>query len=58
MDTTLASLAGFYEKKVDRAIDSLITMIEPVLTVLVGLVVLFIALSVITPLYTILKSMR
>jgi type IV pilus assembly protein PilC len=58
MDTTLASLADFYEKKVDRAIDSLITMIEPVLTVLVGLIVLFIALSVITPLYTILKSMR
>jgi type II secretory pathway component PulF len=58
MDTTLATLADFYEKKIDRNVDTLITMIEPALTVMVGLVVLFIALSVITPLYTILQSMR
>lgn len=58
MDTTLATLADFYEKKVDRSIDMLIAMIEPILTVLVGLVVIFIALSVITPLYSILRSMR
>jgi type IV pilus assembly protein PilC len=58
MDTTLTTLADFYEKKVDRNIDIMITMIEPALTVLVGLVVIFIALSVITPLYSILRSMR
>ncbi len=58
MDTTLATLADFYEKKVDRNVDVLITMIEPALTVMVGLVVIFIALSVITPLYSILRSMR
>ena len=33
MDTTLATLADFYEKKVDRKIDTLISMIEPILTV-------------------------
>jgi type IV pilus assembly protein PilC len=58
MDNALATLADFYEKKIDRNIDFLISMIEPALTVLVGLAVLFIALSVITPLYTILRSMR
>ncbi len=58
MDSTLATLADFYEKKVDRSVDMLITMIEPALTVVVGVVVLFIALSVITPLYTILRSMH
>jgi type IV pilus assembly protein PilC len=58
MDKTLEMLANFYEKKVDRNIDTLISMIEPALTVLVGLVVVFIALSVITPLYSILKSMH
>jgi type IV pilus assembly protein PilC len=58
MDNTMATLADFYEKKIDRNIDFLISMIEPALTVVVGLVVLFIALSVITPLYTILRSMR
>jgi len=58
MDTTLLTLADFYEKKVSRRIDVLISMIEPVLTVIVGLVVIFIALSMITPIYSILRSMR
>jgi len=56
MDTTLATLADFYENKADRKIDTLISMIEPALTVAIGGVVVFIALSVITPMYTILKS--
>jgi type II secretory pathway component PulF len=56
MDTTLGTLAEFYEREVDRKIDSLISMIEPLLTLLIGGVVIFIALSMITPLYSILKS--
>jgi len=58
MDSTLATLADFYEKKVNRKIDMLISMMEPILTVIVGLVVIFIALSMITPLYSILRSMH
>jgi type II secretory pathway component PulF len=58
MDTTLTTLADFYERKVDRRIDLLISMIEPVLTVIIGIVVIFIALSMITPLYSILRSMH
>ena len=58
MDTTLATLAGFYEKRVSRRIDTLIGMIEPALTLIIGLVVIFIALSMITPLYSILQTMR
>jgi type IV pilus assembly protein PilC len=58
LDSTLATLADFYEKKVSRRIDILISMIEPVLTVIVGLVVIFIALSMITPIYSILRSMH
>ncbi len=56
MDTTLGTLADFYEREVDRKIDSLISMIEPILTLLIGGVVIFIALSMITPMYSILKS--
>jgi type IV pilus assembly protein PilC len=56
MDTSLATLAVFYENKADRKMDTLISMIEPALTVIIGLVVIFIALSVITPMYSILKS--
>ena len=58
MDTTLGTLADFYEQEVDRKIDSLISMIEPVLTLAIGGLVIFIALSMITPLYSILKSMH
>lgn len=58
MDDTLATLADFYEKKIDRSIDNLISMIEPTLTLIVGAVVIFIALSMITPLYSILRSMH
>jgi type IV pilus assembly protein PilC len=58
MDTTLGTLADFYEQEVDRKIDSLISMIEPALTLAIGGLVIFIALSMITPLYSIIKSMR
>ncbi len=58
LDSTLVTVADFYEKKVSRRIDSLVAMIEPVLTVIVGLVVIFIALSMITPLYSVLRSMH
>jgi type IV pilus assembly protein PilC len=58
MDTTLATLANFYERRVDRKIATLIAMIEPALTIIVGLVVIFIALSMITPLYSILRTMH
>jgi type IV pilus assembly protein PilC len=58
MDSTLTTLADLYEKKVDRRIDILISMIEPLLTVIIGVVVIFIALSMITPLYSILRSMN
>lgn len=56
MDSTLETLADFYEKKVDRKIDTLIAMIEPVLTLIVGGIVVFLALSMITPMYSILRS--
>ena len=58
IDSTLATLANFYEQRVARRIDTLTSMIEPSLTVAIGLVVLFIALSMITPLYSILRSMH
>lgn len=58
MDSTFATLTDFYEQKVDRRIDTLISMIEPVMTLVIGVVVVFITLSMITPLYSILNSMH
>jgi type IV pilus assembly protein PilC len=58
IDTTLATLAEFYERRVDRRIEALTSMIEPALTLIIGAVVVFLALSMITPLYSILRSMH
>ena len=58
LDSALTTIGDFYERRVDQRISTLITMIEPALTVVIGLVVVFIALSMITPLYSILKSMH
>ena len=57
LDSTLATIADFYEQKVDRRVSTLISMLEPILTVVIGLVVALIVLSIITPLYSILRSM-
>ncbi len=57
LDTTLSTMADFYEREVEQRIHALISMIEPSLTIVVGLVVAFIAISMITPLYSMLKSM-
>lgn len=58
MDNTLATLADYYEKRVDQRVGILTTMLEPLVTVFVGLVVIFIALSMITPLYSVLRTMQ
>ncbi len=58
IDSTLATLADFYEQRVDQKVDTLVSMIEPLLTMVIGLVVVFIALSMITPLYSILGSIE
>jgi type IV pilus assembly protein PilC len=57
MDSTLATLGDYYEERVEQRINTLVSMIEPALTIVIGLVVAFIALSLITPLYSILRSL-
>jgi type IV pilus assembly protein PilC len=57
MDSTLSTLANYYEERVEQKINTLVSMIEPALTIVIGLVVAFIALSLITPLYSILRSL-
>jgi type IV pilus assembly protein PilC len=57
LDSTLASMADLYEQRVEQKIQTLTAMIEPVLITIVGLVVAFIAVSMITPLYSILQTL-
>ncbi|MDD4333097.1 MAG: type II secretion system F family protein [Patescibacteria group bacterium] len=53
LEETLLYLADFYEMEVDNATKSLATAIEPLLLMFIGAVVLFLALSIITPIYSI-----
>lgn len=52
-EETLFYLADYYEQEVDNATRTLSTAIEPILLLSIGLVVGFLALSIITPIYDI-----
>ena len=58
LDTTLATMADLYEQRAEQRVQALISMIEPALIVVVGLVVAFMAVSIITPLYSILRTIH
>ena len=54
LDSHLENLARFYEEEVDRGLKTITTLIEPALIIFVGLIVAFVAISVILPMYTLL----
>jgi len=51
LSETLDYLADFYETEVDNVTKNLSTMLEPALLVFIGLVVGFVAMSIINPIY-------
>ncbi|MCR4322789.1 MAG: type II secretion system F family protein [Candidatus Azambacteria bacterium] len=51
IEKNLDFLASFYQKEVESSVKNLFTLIEPILLVIVGIVVLFLALAVIGPIY-------
>ena len=51
LDKTLLNLVDFYQKEVDRNIDNLLSVLEPLLIVFLGLIVAGLMLSVLLPLY-------
>lgn len=53
LEESLFYLSSFYESEVDNASKSLATTIEPILLLCVGLAVGFLALAIITPIYSI-----
>ncbi len=56
LDANLATLSNYYEQRVEQRIRTLVAIMEPALIVMVGLVVIFIAISMVSPLYSMLKS--
>lgn len=58
LEESLLYLADFYEKEVDNTTQKLSTILEPVLLIIIGLIVGFIAISIITPIYQITKGLH
>lgn len=54
----LIKVSDFYEKEVDATVKGLTSMIEPLLIIFLGVVVGFIAISVMTPIFTLVSSIN
>ena len=53
LNENLMYVSEYYEEEVNYSLDSLTTIIEPVMLLLMGLMVGFVAISIITPIYSI-----
>lgn len=58
LDSILIDLAGFYEEEVDNELKSLVSLIEPALLLVMGLVVAGIAFAIIMPIYQLIGTVR
>jgi type IV pilus assembly protein PilC len=58
LDTHLATVADFYEQEVDRSLRVMTTVLEPALIIVVGLVVGFVAVSIMMPMYNLLGAVQ
>lgn len=55
LDKTLMNMVNFYQKEVDRSIDTALALIEPALIIFLGVIVAGIIMSVLTPMYQMLS---
>lgn len=58
LEENLAYLSDYYESEVDETLKNLTTILEPVLLLTMGLLVGFIALSIITPIYQVTQGLQ
>lgn len=56
LDQVLSKLADFYTKEVDASVSNLVTIIEPLVIVVLGVAVGFLIVSILLPLYTLTSS--
>jgi len=58
LDETLIYLSDFYEEEIDNISKNLTTILEPIMLITIGLIVGFVALAIISPIYELTSSIR
>jgi type IV pilus assembly protein PilC len=58
LDSNLETLAIFYEDEVDRSVSALTAALEPALTIFIGIMVGFVAVAVIMPMYSLMSAIN
>jgi type IV pilus assembly protein PilC len=58
LDSSFAVLADYYEEHSQKRIQSMISAIEPTLTVIIGIGIAFVMLSMVLPIYTVIGRVR
>ncbi len=58
LEDMLIYLSGYYEDEIDVASKNLATLLEPILLLVIGSVVAFVALAIITPIYSLMGNIR
>ena len=51
IEEVLATLADFYTSEIDSSLKTLVSFLEPVMLLFIGMIVAFIAVSVLTPIW-------
>jgi type IV pilus assembly protein PilC len=57
LQSSFSTMADFYGKKLDQTIQRMLAMVEPISIFIVGFIIAFIGLAIITPIYSIYRTM-
>lgn len=51
LDSVLTNIVGFYQREVDRSLESLLTLLEPIMIIFLGGIVAFLMAAILLPIY-------
>ncbi len=57
LDETMVFLADFYESELDNSTKSMSNVLEPALLLVMGGIVMFVAIAIITPIYALTQNL-
>lgn len=58
LDETLFKVSEYFEQEVDQAVKTLMTALEPIIMIVLGIGVAFLIISIITPIYSLMSAIQ